>query len=115
MNILLLNCGISSVKFQIIATDLDAIAHDADQRLARGTIERIGGEAIIAIQSEGFEKKLTTAPLRATQAAVEWTIRWACSEASIGSIKSVADIHAVGHRVVHGGEHFTHSVVINED
>ena len=115
MNILVLNCGSSSVKFQIIATDLDAIARDADQRLARGTIERIGGEAIIAIQSEGLEKKLTTSPLRDTQAAVEWIIRWACSEASISSIKSVADIHAVGHRVVHGGEHFTHSVVINDD
>jgi acetate kinase len=115
MNILVLNCGSSSVKFQIIATDLDAIARDADQRLARGTIERIGGEAIIAIQSEGLEKKLTTAPLRDTQAAVEWIIRWACSEASISSIKSVADIHAVGHRVVHGGEHFTHSAVINDE
>jgi acetate kinase len=115
MNILVLNCGSSSVKFQIIATDLDAIARDADQRLARGTIERIGGEAIIAIQSEAHEKNLTTAPLRDTQAAVEWIIRWACSEASISSIKSVADIHAVGHRVVHGGEHFTHSVVINDD
>ena len=115
MNILVLNCGSSSVKFQIIATDLDAIARDADQRLARGTIERIGGEAIIAIQSEGHEKKLTTAPLRDTQAAVELIIRWACSQASISSIKSVADIHAVGHRVVHGGEHFTHSVVINDD
>jgi acetate kinase len=103
------------VKFQIIATDLDAIARDADQRLARGTIERIGGEAIIASQSEDLEKKLTTAPLRDTHAAVEWIILWACSEASITSIKSVADIHAVGHRVVHGGEHFTHSVVINDD
>jgi len=115
MNILVLNCGSSSVKFQIIATDLDAIARDADQRLARGTIERIGGEAIIALQSEGLEKKLSTAPLRDTQAAVEWIIRWACSEASISSIKSVADIHAVGHRVVHGGEHFAHSVVINDE
>jgi len=115
MNILVLNCGSSSVKFQIIATDLDAIARDDDQRLARGTIERIGGEAIIAIHSEGLEKKLSTAPLRDTQSAVEWIIRWACSQASISSIKSVADIHAVGHRVVHGGEHFTHSVVINDE
>ena len=88
MNILVLNCGSSSVKFQIIATDLDAIARDDDQRLARGTIERIGGEAIIAIHSEGLEKKLSTAPLRDTQSAVEWIIRWACSQASISSIKS---------------------------
>ena len=64
MNILVLNCGSSTVKFQIIATDLDAIARDADRRLARGSIERIGGEAIITLQSEGFDKKVSTAPLR---------------------------------------------------
>lgn len=115
MNILVLNCGSSSVKFQVIATDLDAIAKDADRRLARGTIERIGGEAIITLQSEGYEKKVSTAPLRDTQSAVELIVRWACSDAAISSIKSVADIHAVGHRVVHGGEHFTHSVIINDD
>ena len=115
MNVLVLNCGSSSVKFQIIATDLQAIAQDADRRLARGSIERIGGEAIIALQSEGNEKKLSTAPLRDTQAAVELIVRWACSEAAISTINSVADIHAVGHRVVHGGEHFTHSVVITDD
>lgn len=115
MNILVLNCGSSTVKFQLIATDLEMVARDADQRLARGTIERIGGEAVIALQSEGQEKKLTTAPVRDTQAAVELIIRWACSEASISSIRSVADIDAVGHRVVHGGEHFTHSVVITDD
>lgn len=115
MNILVLNCGSSSVKFQIIATDLEAISREADRRLARGSIERIGGEAIVSLQSEGNEKELTTAPLRDTQAAVELIVRWACSEAEIPSLQSVADIHAVGHRVVHGGEHFTHSVVINDE
>jgi len=115
MNVLVLNCGSSSVKFQIIATDLEAITSDADRRLARGSIERIGGEAIIALQSEGKEKELSTAPLRDAQSAVELIVRWACSDASISSIKSVADIHAVGHRVVHGGEHFTHSVLITDD
>lgn len=115
MNILVLNCGSSSVKFQIIATDLKAIAREADRRLARGSIERIGGEAIISLQSEGHEKKLSTAPLRDTQAAVELIVRWACSDADVPSLQSVADIHAVGHRVVHGGEHFTHSVVINDE
>jgi acetate kinase len=115
MNVLVLNCGSSSVKFQIISTDLDAIASDADHKLARGTIERIGGEAIVSLQSLGKEKQLSTAPLRDTQAAVELIVRWACSEAAIPSIQSVADLHAVGHRVVHGGEHFTHSVVINDE
>ena len=52
MNVLVLNCGSSSVKFQLIATDLDLIAQNADRRLAKGTIERIGGEAIIPTDEE---------------------------------------------------------------
>ena len=115
MNILVLNCGSSSVKFQIIATDLDAISREADRRLALGSIERIGGEAIVSLQAEGNEKELSTAPLRDTQAAVEFIVRWSCSQAGLPSLTSVADIHAVGHRVVHGGEHFTHSAVITDE
>lgn len=115
MNILVLNCGTSSVKFQIIATDLELIASDADKRLARGSIERIGGEAIVSLQSGDEDPQLTTATLRDTREAVELIVRWACSEAGIAQLQSVADIHAVGHRVVHGGERFTQSVVIDDD
>jgi acetate kinase len=116
MNVLVLNCGSSSVKFQIIATDLDRIAGDEDERLARGVVERIGGEAIITFEAEGRGPQRTTAPVRDTRAAVETVIRWATSESSgIGSVTSVSDIHAVGHRVVHGGERFTHSVLIDEE
>lgn len=116
MNILVLNCGSSSVKFQLIGTDLDRIAQHTDERLARGTIERIGGEAIVTLQANGREPQRSTAPLRDARAAIELILRWACSETSgIDGIKSVADVHAVGHRVVHGGEHFTHSVVITDE
>jgi acetate kinase len=116
MNILVLNCGSSSVKFQLIATDLDSIAQNADKRLARGAVERVGGEAIITLQAEGREAQKTTSPLRDTRAAVELIIRWACSENSeIDEVKAVADVHAVGHRVVHGGERFTHSVLITDE
>jgi acetate kinase len=116
MNILVLNCGSSSVKFQLIATDLEQIAQNTDQRLARGVIERIGGEAIITLKAEGREAQRSTAPLRDTRAAVELIIRWACSETSgIEMVTSVADVHAVGHRVVHGGERFTHSVLITDE
>lgn len=116
MNILVLNCGSSSVKFQLIRTDLEEIAANSDQRLARGNIERIGGEAIITLQLSGREPTRSTAQLRDTRAAVELIVRWACSEDSaIEHIRSIADIHAVGHRVVHGGERFTHSVVINDE
>ncbi len=114
MNILVLNCGSSSIKFQIIATDLEMIANNADKRLARGSIERIGGEAIVSFETENGEKQLSTAPLRDARSAVELILRWATSSAGPDHIESVADIHAVGHRVVHGGEHFTHSVIIDE-
>jgi len=118
MNVLVLNCGSSSVKFQLIATDLERIAENTDKRLAHGIVERIGGEAIITLQAEGSgaPPKRSTAPLRDTRAAVELIIRWATSEASgIADVRSVADVHAVGHRVVHGGEKFTHSVLITDE
>jgi acetate kinase len=116
MNVLVLNCGSSSVKFQLIATDLERIAGNTDRRLARGVVERIGGEAIITLHAEGSAAERSTAPLRDTRAAVELIIRWVTSEASgIAEVRSVADIHAVGHRVVHGGERFTHSVLITDE
>lgn len=116
MNVLVLNCGSSSVKFQLIATDLDLIETGRDRRLARGTVERVGGEAIVTLHAEGQEARRSTAPLRDTRAAVELIIRWACSaDSGIHDVQSAADVHAVGHRVVHGGERFTHSVVIDEE
>src|SRR5918998_4971293 len=116
MNVLVLNCGSASVKFQIIATDLERIAGGTDERLARGVVERIGGEAIITFEAEWREPRRTTAPVRDTRAAVETVIRWATSESSgIESVTSVSDVHAVGHRVVHGGERFTHSVLITDE
>ncbi|HEX8746151.1 MAG TPA: acetate kinase, partial [Pyrinomonadaceae bacterium] len=116
MNILVLNCGSSSIRFQLIETDVEQIAGNTDRRLARGHLERIGGEAVVTLHATGREPERITAQLRDVRAAVEFIIRWACSEASgIGEVQSVADIHAVGHRVVHGGERFTHSVLITDD
>lgn len=116
MNVLVLNCGSSSVKFQLIGTDLEQIADNTDRRLARGNIERIGGEAIVLLEATGRSPERSTATLRDTRAAVELIIRWACSDDSgIEEIRSIADIHAVGHRVVHGGERFTQSVLITDE
>jgi len=116
MNVLILNCGSSTVKFQLIATDLDEISRNADRRLARGVVERIGGEAIITTKIEGRAHQRSTANLRDMRAAVDHIIRWASSEAAgIDGVRSVADIHAIGHRVVHGGERFTHSVLITDE
>jgi len=116
MHVLVLNSGSSSVRFQLIATDLQAIAQDADRRLARGRIERIGGHAIVTLQAEGATKVLEDAPLRDHRAAVERILRWVVSpESGIDAVRSVAGIHAVGHRVVHGGERFRASVRIDAE
>jgi len=113
MNILVLNCGSSSLKFQLIATDLERIADNTDQRLAHGQIERIGGAAIITFTADGKPPLRSAAPVMDIRSAVEMVVRWIASDASgIDEIKTLADIHAVGHRVVHGGEHFTESAII---
>ncbi|MGE0101575.1 MAG: acetate kinase [Blastocatellales bacterium] len=116
MNVLVLNCGSSSVKFQVIETDLEAIARNEDRKLARGMIERIGGESILTLQAEGSETVRTTAQLKDIRSAVSYISRWVCSpESNVEEITSVSDIHAVGHRVVHGGERFTQSAVVTSE
>jgi len=116
MNVLVLNCGSSSVKFQLIATDLERIAQNTDVRLAHGVIERVGGAGVITFTAEGSAPQRSAAPVRDTRAAVEMILRWVISdESGVSAVSSVADVHAVGHRVVHGGEHFTSSVLINDE
>jgi acetate kinase len=115
MNILILNCGSSSVKFQIIETDLNLIDKNQDKRLASGLLERVIGQAIITLQAEGQPKIRRAASLHDHREAIDYILRWIISpEANIPNIKSLSDIHAVGHRVVHGGEKFTKSVVIDD-
>src|ERR1051325_698974 len=114
MKILVLNVGSSSLKFQLTDTDGDAIAENRDRRLARGQIERIGGEAILTLSSAGGESVKTTAPIRDHVAAVEHVIKWIASKESGVPVASVAEIEAVGHRVVHGGERFTRSTLVDD-
>jgi acetate kinase len=114
MNILVLNAGSSSVKFQLIGTDESAIATDSERRLARGQIERIGGEAILTLTAANGAAIKTTAAIRDHTAAVEHIIAWLVSDASGVRIGSVGEIDAVGHRVVHGGERFTHSTRVDD-
>lgn len=116
MNVLVLNCGSSSVKFQLIATDLELIRQDADKRLAHGLIERIGGAGIVTFTAEGNAPKRFAEPVRDTRAAVEMILRWAIGdESGVAGVSSIGDIHAVGHRVVHGGEQFTSSALITDE
>ena len=115
MNVLVLNCGSSSLKFQIIQTDLQIIEKNADKQLAKGLIERIGSQALVTLQATGKSPVKHAAPLRDHKAALDHIIKWIISEeAQIPGIQSLHDIHAIGHRVVHGAERFTNSTLIDD-
>ena len=113
MNVLVLNCGSSSLKFQLIATDLEAIERDADRELARGLVDRIGSEAILSLRVQGRTPERLATPLRDHRQALDYVLRWLVAPAT-GVLSSLADVQAVGHRVVHGGEKLTRSVVIDD-
>ena len=114
MNVLVLNSGSSSLKFQIIATDLERMEQHRDQRLCRGEIERIGGEAMVTFESANHEKRTFTTFLPDLSRALDYLIRFVASERSgIAEVKNSGDIHAVGHRVVHGGEFFSESARVD--
>src|SRR5262249_48746423 len=106
MNILVLNCGSSSLKFQIIETDLEKIEKNADVRYAKGLIERIGGDAVVTLQSGNDNPIKETVALADHDAALNHVARW---------ILSLLEIQAIGHRVVHGGEKFQTSVLIDDE
>jgi acetate kinase len=112
MNVLVLNAGSSTLKFQMIRTDGERIANDADERLADGLIERIGGESVIAVRVGDGPRKRSTARLKDLKAAVDWVCKWLVATEGTG-VRNLSDIEAVGHRVVHGGERFRRSVRID--
>jgi acetate kinase len=115
MNVLVLNSGSSSLKFQVITTDLQRIKQHQDDRICRGEVEGIGGEAIIRFQHRGQPAQTFTASLHDVSAALDYLVRYIASERSgVTEIKSTADVQAVGHRVVHGGEMFTESALIDD-
>jgi acetate kinase len=115
MKVLVLNSGSSTLKFQLIATDLERIGQDKDDRLCRGDVEGIGGEAIIRIKYRNQPRQTLTQPLRDVAAALEYLIRYVASDRSgVSEIKTAADVNAVGHRVVHGGEMFKESALIDD-
>ena len=114
MIVLVLNAGSSSLKFQLVRTDLLCIANHLDEKLARGTIERIGGEAVFTLRGRGDAVSRGSAPMRDLRAAVEYIVTWLASEESGRVIGAVGEIQAVGHRVVHGGERFQRSVRIDD-
>ena len=114
MNVLVLNAGSSSLKFQLIRTDAERMASDSDERLARGIIERIGGEAVLDFQAGTNPASRRAMPIRDHRAAFETVVHWLIDAESGVAISGLDEIDAVGHRVVHGGERFTHSMLLDD-
>ena len=115
MNVLVINAGSSTLKFQLVRTDAERIAAHSDEKLARGQMERIGGEAVFTLRGRGDTVVRGSAPIRDLRAAIEYIVTWLASEESGPVIGTVGEIEAIGHRVVHGGERFQRSVRITDE
>ncbi len=108
MNILVINCGSSSLKYQLIDTDNNDVK-------AKGVVERIGIDGSqIKYQRSGMNKQTIKTNISNHKEALEKALSLLTDKNS-GAITSLKEIDAVGHRVVHGGERFASSVVINDD
>ena len=107
MNVLVINCGSSSLKYQLINSDSEEV-------LAKGLCERIGIDGRLVYQKEGLDKEITEAPMPTHKEAIQMVLD-ALVNPKTGAVKSLSEIDAVGHRVVHGGEKFSDSVVITEE
>ena len=108
MNILVLNCGSSSLKYQLINMDDESV-------IAKGLVERIGIEgSILTHKPTGKDKYVVETPMKDHNIAVKLVLD-ALMDAEHGVIKSTDEIAAVGHRVLHAGEKYIESCIVTED
>jgi len=114
MNVLVLNSGSSTLKFELVRTDADRMRDNRDEKVARGTVERIGGEAVYAFTVPGRPTVRGAVAARDHRAVLDFIINWMTGPESGVDIDAVGAIEAVGHRVAHGGEHFRTSVRIDD-
>ena len=107
MNVLVINCGSSSLKYQLIDSETEGV-------LAKGLCERIGIDGRLVYQKTGLDKEITEAAMPTHKQAIQMVLD-AIVNPKTGALKSLAEVDAVGHRVVHGGEKFASSVVLTEE
>ena len=107
MNVLVINCGSSSLKYQLIDSDTEAV-------LAKGLCERIGIDGRLVYQKAGNDKEITEASMPTHKEAIQMVLE-ALTNEKTGAIKSLAEVNAIGHRIVHGGEKFASSAVITDE
>lgn len=115
MKILVLNCGSSSVKYQLVETSREAMEHNADRAIARGSVDRIGtSSAVHVYRPEGREKESEVLEILEHRVAIAEILK-VLMHPERGVIGGAAEIGAVGHRVVHGGEAFSSSVLLTPE
>ena len=107
MNVLVINCGSSSLKYQLINSDTEDV-------LAKGLCERIGNDGRLVYQKAGCDKEITEAAMPTHKEAIQMVLDALVNDKT-GAIKSLSEVNAVGHRIVHGGEKFASSVVITDE
>ncbi len=107
MKILVINCGSSSLKYQLIDSE-------TEQVMAKGICERIKLDGVLTHQTTGKEKIKAEIPMPDHSAAVKLVLD-KLLDSEVGAISSLKEINAIGHRVVHGGEKFASSALINEE
>jgi len=113
VNVLVLNCGSSSVRFRLVQTDPARAADGSDRALARGHVENIGGAALLKYEAADGRTLRESAEILEHKIAVEHVLAL-LTRADVGVVRDRKDIDAVGHRVVHGGERFKASVRIDD-
>lgn len=111
MKVLVLNCGSSSAKYQLVETSLGAIEKNADRTLARGSVERIGTASAVHTYLAAEREKVTDSREILEHREALADILRVLTHPEIGVIASPSEVDAVGHRVVHGGERFTTSAL----
>src|SRR5262245_157719 len=114
MKVLVLNCGSSSVKFQLLETDAVSARAGTDRLLAKGLVESVGGTGILKFEVPGRKAVKETAEIRDHTAAVARVLAF-LAHAENGVVRDRREVAAVGHRVVHGGERFAASALMPED
>lgn len=108
MNILVINCGSSSLKFQLINSESEEV-------IAKGLCERIGIEGSCLVYTpQGGEKQKTESPMADHTAAIKMVLD-ALTDEKTGVVKDLSEIGAVGHRIVHGGENFSQATIIDDE
>ena len=107
MNVLVINCGSSSLKYQLIDSESEAV-------LAKGLCERIGIDGRLVYQKTGLDKEITEAAMPTHKQAIQMVLD-ALVNPKTGAIASLSEIDAVGHRVVHGGEKFAASTLLTPE